>query len=190
MNFKIKSKNDRQLYTPIPIYLIYLILFLFIIINSCSAVNPNNFKREKVDDSIKSNLYEGIIRMSSKKVIKTSEGFFIELENISPNDIFIYRPWAKNIEKKIGDNWIKVKILYCPCGQYCDPPPIKKILLPGQKYRQYWNLFEGWCDESSTDETPKTIEYKVTKGHYRITSFYGLKNGDEKTIIEEFEIIE
>ncbi len=135
-------------------------------------------------------LCEKTIRISYKETVKQTEGFSLDIKNVSKDEIFIHYPGYKPIEKKKGDEWVKVKILYCPCGQNCDAPPQKKILNPGQKYRVYWNLLEGWCEENLNGGIPKTIEKKVESGRYRISLFYSQGNEEKVTIIKEFEIVE
>jgi hypothetical protein len=172
------------------IVLILPSLFLFFSCHesrSCLKSRDLSTYNEWADTIIESETHNNILKLRYTQKILLSETFALEIENISNYEIFIYYSSFKDIEKKYGNTWIKVKILYCPCGQDCGAPPSKKVISSHQKYRLNWNLQEGWCEKDSNNEFI-TNEFKVTPGLYRINITYSETGRAERTITTEFEI--
>lgn len=121
--------------------------------------------------------------------IKIGETQIFEIFNGSDDRIIVYNPAIKNIERLEGKEWRKVRILYCPCGANCEPPPETKVLIPDEKHILRWNLTESWCGEMQENNIPKTERIDPTPGLYRIKVRYSTSEGPKKTIWKEFKII-
>ncbi len=129
------------------------------------------------------------IELNVPKEVKQNGHISFEFANSTFNEVTVHAPAFKHIERQESGKWIKVKILYCPCGADCIPPPKTKTLKPGETHKYSWNLTESWCDKKKTNNIQKTIERKSTIGIYRTTLYYSLDGIQQEKLIKEFNII-
>ncbi|MDF1550570.1 MAG: hypothetical protein P1P88_22300 [Bacteroidales bacterium] len=123
------------------------------------------------------------------KEVKQGSTADFSFTNNTGEKIIIHGPAFKNIEKFENNVWRKVKIIYCPCGADCIPPPKTKMLLPGQKHDYSWNLMESWCDKRKKNKNNATVETISLPGLYRIAIHYSLDSINQIKIEREFSII-
>lgn len=119
--------------------------------------------------------------------VKLTDTFILNIKNNSDDNLTIVSPAVAIIEKFEENTWRRVRILYCPCGANCIPPPKEKHLKKGQNHEYKWNLKESWCGEKQENGIPETIEKEPQTGLYRIRVNYVFK-GESKKIEKQFEI--
>lgn len=129
------------------------------------------------------------IHIKSPKEVNKDSQISFEFVNSTSKEVIIQNPAIKNIYKYVEGNWIKVRILYCPCGADCIPPPKTKRLKPGETHKYSWNLKESWCGKKRTNNIFNTIEHKSSVGIYRTTIFYSSDKNKQGKIIKKFNII-
>lgn len=128
------------------------------------------------------------IELSAKKVYHSGEKISFSLKNTTDDVVKILRPMEKFIYKKVGEQWKRVNILYCPCDASCPPPPEKQELTKNSYLKINWNQKEDSCSEERINGVRKTIEKQVDAGIYRLEINFETSTGKRDTIYYEFEI--
>lgn len=159
-----------------------VILLLFISIIACKS-NENIETNQSKKDSSRPLL----VNMPSE--IKLRENLPLDIYTKIDSGVLLYDPMLLRIEKLNTGKWEPVRILHCPCGANCIPPPREKLLQKDEKWAMSWNLIESWCEKGTKDSIPETIEKHVIPGKYRIILFYSYNNKNRIKLTKEFQII-
>lgn len=158
------------------ILLLFIIPFLAF---KCSTTK--SVKKEKTDYPLE---------ISYQEEIKTNGSFETIIKNISDTEVALMYPHIKNIDINEKDMWRRVKIILCPCGANCEPPPKEKTLKPGEIHKVKWNLRESWCELNEETKIKEEVKEDPKIGEYRITVRYKANENEEKSIVKHFKIIE
>lgn len=133
---------------------------------------------------------DGPVQVSLNEELQFGDTLIVKVLNVSDQQIVIYSPLLKNIEKLERNKWRKVRILYYPCGSYYEPAPKKLKLALGEIHTLKWNLIESWCGEMQENRIPKLEKRESKSGLYRITIQYSVETGLMEEIRKEFKILE
>lgn len=134
----------------------YLILVVFFVFSCKSTSKSNSSQIGVVSDD-----FEEIERVLSKETVN------VKVKNISGKDIFILDPLKKVIERRNGDLWESVSVLYCDCGgPPCPAPPNERSIENGGLFSFSWDLLVEECKSEGSSRT--TVKTKATKGDYRV----------------------
>jgi hypothetical protein len=123
-----------------------------------------------------------------KIIVIEDESISFVVTNSSTDSIYIYQPKQINIEKLIDNSWVKLRILYCPCGAPCAKPPEKIGIINGGEYTMTWDKNESWCGEKNEVGIPETIKERVSNGKYRLRVLYSNSNNQKEVLYKEFEL--
>ncbi len=156
------------------VFIIFLVFFAY----SCKT-QKNAMQTVKIADNIE---------LSAKKVYDSGERITISLKNPSDNVVQILRPMEKFIDKKDGEQWKRVNVMYCPCDASCPPPPEKQELTKSSNLKIIWNQKEDSCSKERINGVRKTIEKQVDAGVYRVEINYETSTGNREVYYYEFEI--
>lgn len=178
------SEAQKANLTDIPNLMknVILILCSVCFLGGCSQIKHTS----ATDKTISENNPVLIVNKEVKQG-NTADFSFI---NNTGKKIIIHNPAFKNIEKFENGVWRKVKIIYCPCGADCIPPPKAKIILPDQKHEYSWNLIESWCDKRKKENNKATVEKMSIPGNYRTTINYSLDSINQIKLVREFSILQ
>lgn len=152
----------------------YLSMLLVVVLFSCKSnqqINKITTLKNK-DWSIE-----------SKKNYQDFNTVTINIVNITKNNLVIFDPFLKNIEKHNGKNWENLKIPYCPCNN-CPPPPEVMSISSNQKYIFTWNKDVVTCNNG------KKVSQKMESGRYRVVFNYGTSQNVKsfEKLVVEFEM--
>ncbi len=143
-------------------------------------------KTTKVNDGNKSEQSVDLqINLKEKYVV--GETIKIEITNVSGDELVLLNPTKTNIQKKVGDNWKSVRIIYCPCDAPCREPIGEMNLPNGKVVNLNWNQKEGHCGKITDAGIRETIYENVEKGAYRLVVAYK-NNNKTNEITKEFKI--
>lgn len=154
------------------------ILAICIFIISCKS------KQETISIDLK-----GPVEISMPKNIKLNSNLNATIVVNEEAGIFLFDPMLTRIEKFENNTWNKLRILHCPCGANCEPPPRFKKLSKGEIWEVKWNLKESWCKKNTKNAIPETIEKKAAIGKYRVVIYYGYNQTERIKYTKEFQII-
>lgn len=129
------------------------------------------------------------INLEMPEVIEDNKQLNIAITTDLSEGIILFDPMLVRIEKQHENSWQQVRILHCPCGAHCEPPPKWIKLSPEKPWSMKWNLSESWCENTSKGEIPETMERKADSGEYRVVIFYGYNEQDRIKLTKEFKII-
>lgn len=121
--------------------------------------------------------------------IKLGENLHFDIYTNLDSSVILFDPMLLRIEKFDQGKWKQVRILHCPCGANCIPPPREKLLKKDEKWPMSWNLMESWCEKENSESIPKTIENPVKPGKYRTVLYYSYKSQERIKLTKEFQII-
>jgi len=109
-----------------------------------------------------------------KSVDKISENtpFYLSIKNITDDTVVIHHPYAKRFYREGEEK--PFRIIQCPCGAHCAPPPKYIKLKPEEVLEINWNLKEGYCKEVEGEDMPIAIENFVGPGNYKLWVQWGL----------------
>jgi len=144
-------------------------------------------KTKEIVTSKKNEEIDSSFNIEFKKELTFQDLFVFTISNNSVDTLTILNPAIAYIEKLENETWRRVRIIYCPCGANCIPPPKVKQLLKGQNHKYKWNLKESWCGEKQENGIPETIEKDFQEGIYRIKIEYVFKR-ETKKIEKQFKI--
>ncbi|MFC2152014.1 hypothetical protein ACFLSE_05750, partial [Bacteroidota bacterium] len=130
-----------------------------------------------------------IVQIKMPEQIKSNQNLKYEILTQTDKGIILYDPMLVRIERFESGEWKQLKILHCPCGAYCIPPPREKRLNKNETWTYSWNLVESWCENKKGQEIPETIEIKAVPGQYRSVIFYGNTDSERLKLTKEFKII-
>ena len=130
---------------------------------------------------LEANEHQRDVQIVAEDTYKQSNIAEFQVKNITEGEeLYVYTPKDLVIEKSINGNWEKLRVLYCPCGASCPPPPEWKKLVPNQSLTISWDLHEEWCEASDpTVRVPETHSRYAGKGLYRIVILFARKRGGE-----------
>ncbi|MCU0446736.1 MAG: hypothetical protein MUE85_17655 [Microscillaceae bacterium] len=143
--------------------------------------NPAHTNRLAAENPVASQLAYSFVGATS---YTKSDTIRIKFKNISESVLVVYKPKPVFIEKKVGNEWQKVQILYCPCGASCPPPPAQQLLDLNKEMAFFWTQIENWC----VDKVEETRQ--ASTGQYRLRVQYSTSptNYDRQMAYYEFEI--
>lgn len=154
------------------IYLNFLFLSM-LFLGSCST------QQESIPPGV-SNFSDHIAVQCKDNYEKGEEATFIVTNKSKKEELFLFHPKEKFIEKRTDEGWKRVNIRYCPCGASCPPPPEWEALNPEATKTIKWDLNEEWCDDTNTErKVPETKEKYAGAGTYRFVLRYSLDKGKE-----------
>jgi hypothetical protein len=131
------------------------------------------------------------LTVESKIIYENNERATFKITNESQEEeLFLSHPEEIEIEKQTKSGWKDIKVLYCPCGASCPPPPQWGVLKPQGTRTVSWNLKEQWCEGTSLHgNIPKTKTKYAGKGNYRFVVRYTLNKDKEKiTYYKNFQL--
>lgn len=122
-------------------------------------------------------------KIEALKDYKDSETVSFKIINNTKSNLIIFDPLLKNIEKYNGENWVKVDIPYCPCGD-CTNPPETILIASGKEYIFNWDKNLTTCIDEK-----KSIQ-KTIPGHYKVVFKYESEVNVRslKEVIVEFDL--
>ncbi|NOQ25046.1 MAG: hypothetical protein GQ564_06750 [Bacteroidales bacterium] len=129
------------------------------------------------------------LQISVPAQIKIGQQLKIVLSTNLDEGIILFDPMITKIEKLEDSKWRRVRIVQCPCGANCIPPPNEKIISKNETWTRSWNLVESWCEKNPKQGFPKTNKLEPTVGKYRAVLYYGYNNIERIKLTKEFEII-
>ena len=144
---------------------------------------------KKTADKPEGSMKTEVVTIQSKSEYQQGDPVNFMVQNNHPEmTLKLYHPLELTIEKKSENDWEQVKILYCPCGASCPPPPEYREVKPKQAYQLAWDQKTSWCGEMQDNGIKKYHEKLVTPGEYRLVLQYQFEN-ELKTIYKRFKII-
>lgn len=108
--------------------------------------------------------------------------------NKTDSIIHVFNYQQLHIEREVGNDWEKLRILPCPCGAPCVKPSEYIEVLIGNHLDFIWNLEESWCGERNETPIPETLTSPATPGKYRIKILYSHLFKDQQIIYKEFNL--
>lgn len=152
----------------------YLSVLLFVVFFSCKSN-----QQVKKNTPLKNQDWS----VESEKNYQDLNSVAIKIVNTTKNNLVIFDPFLKKIEKFDGENWGKIKIPYCPCGN-CPPPPETMSISSNQKHTFIWNKDLVTCNDG------KKVTQKMESGRYRVIFNYGKSQNVKyfEKLVVEFEI--
>lgn len=148
---------------------------LLIVLFSCSSLNKTT---DEVSDKN--------ITISYKQSINNID---FKVQNLNKQNIYYVKKNTLDIERHEDGNWLRVKILPCPCDAPCRELNNEIVIKPNEIIDIKWNMIESWCGKSNgTDFVRETITKKVDKGRYRIKFTLKHEDGSIFQLIKEFNI--
>ena len=152
------------------------IQFLFLILLfSCSSLN-------KSSEEIK----EGPIEFTYEQ---NDENILFNVKNINKQLVYYVKKNVLDIEKYIEGEWVRVKILPCPCDAPCREINQEIEIKPNEVLDIKWDMIESWCGKSNgIDFVRETIINKVDKGRYKVKFTFKYEDGNGKIL--EFLLIQ
>lgn len=154
-----------------------LLIFVFIVINACSA-NKTVVEQTKKEDH----------QQNIKIELSKEENFKFLIKNTSDRSVYLYQPSRLVIEKYTDQKWKSVKILHCPCDAPCQPPQEKYLLERDSSYTLRWNKMLSWCGKRKEAMVRETITEPAKKGKYRLVIRLHDEGKVGQTIYKEFRI--
>jgi len=152
----------------------YLSVLVLVIFLSCKSN-----QQVKINTPLKNQDWS----VDSEKKYQDFDFVNIKIVNTTKNNLVIFDPFFKNIEKYDGQNWKKIATPYCPCGN-CPPPPETMSIPSNQKHTFVWNKDLVTCING------KKTNQKMESGRYRVIFNYG-KSKNVKSfekLVVEFEM--
>ncbi len=110
------------------------------------------------------------------------------LINNSSKPIKIQMAEKLYIEKFTKGNWIKLRILPCPCDAPCARLEEQIEIPVMEKYLLSWNKNESWCGNRNEKGIRETLTKKVEPGRYRIRIIQKNEGTKNSVIYKEFQI--
>lgn len=147
------------------------IIVLFLFLYSC-AICPIAISKKKSLNK------DWLVHVSKNHEDK--DNLKITLTNNCIENLTIFDPFQKHIEKYDGNTWNKITILYCVCGN-CAPPPEMLGVISKENFIFSWNKNVEKCISG------KIQKEKSLSGRYRIIIKYAktpLARSLEKLIVE------
>jgi hypothetical protein len=120
-------------------------------------------------------------------IIKQDDNIVFQINNISSNSVTLYQPLRLQIEKLENDNWVRLKILPCPCDAPCQPPEEKIEILSGESFILTWDKKESWCGTERVGNIRNTVYKTAEKGIFRI-KLQIISNESKEVIYKKFEL--
>jgi len=155
----------------------YLIVIL-IFICSCSAQKNSLKKIENVTE-------DNIVDISYQK---EANGISFTIKNLNNSEISYVKRNKLEIDRLLNGEWIRVKILPCPCDAPCKEINQDILIKPNKSLNIDWNMTESWCGKKENEFVRETITKKVENGEYRISIMLKDVDGIFKQISKEFII--
>jgi len=121
--------------------------------------------------------------VTSEKKYENTDAVDIQITNNTENNLVIFDPFVKRIEKFDGENWTKIRVPYCACGN-CPPPPEVMPISSKEKHTFTWNKNIDSCKNG------RKTSKKMESGRYRVIFNYGTSQNVRsfEKLIVEFEI--
>lgn len=147
-----------------------LLIFLLTSICSCS-------KRVVAQGSeIEEQTFQVVERSVNSSEIR------ILLKNTTDSQLLLHNPLEKRIERKNGDEWEKVSVLYCDCGVSCAPPPEVLQLESGGTYTFEWDRNIEKCVEAN--KQLMTERSQAQTGSYLAVFYYSIQGTSERQLLK------
>lgn len=118
---------------------------------------------------------------------QNNEVIEFSLKNLNNEAVNLVKKNTLNIEKLQNGEWVRVKILPCPCDAPCREINDEIIIKPNESYLIKWNMIESWCSKERKEFIRETISQKAGKGKYRL-KIQLIEGNNNKTIIKVFDI--
>lgn len=126
------------------------------------------------------NLKSGPWSITALEDYSKEEDVKVTFTNNTQQNIIVYNPLRKNIERLVDKSWIPVEVVYCSCRP-CPAPPESREVRPGRSYAVKWSKKEDNCNQN------KFTQSLCKSGVYRISISYRI-NGTRSVESVEFEI--
>ena len=146
----------------------YLLYFVFLI--GCNSVNISNQK-------------ESIHELDNIEITdnQDSHKVLFNIKNLNNSAVFYVKRNKLEIDKLVGGEWIRVKILPCPCGAPCREINEDIAIEPHKSISIKWSMIESWCGERTENKfVRETISQRVNQGKYRLNIIIKDKKGQKK----------
>lgn len=108
--------------------------------------------------------------------------------NLSDSTVFIHHYYKLHIEWQKDESWIPLRILSCPCGAPCARPAEFVGISGGENFVWEWDMQESWCGDLDESLIPKTLNFKISPGVYRVRVVYGFGLKDIFNYYKSFTI--
>ena len=161
--------------------LAFLNILIIITIFACKS-------KQSVVHEIQETDNDQAIQINMPAQISIGNNLKIEISTTLDEGVILFDPMLIRIERFENGEWKRVRILHCPCGANCEPPPRKKLISKNDTWSMSWNLVESWCENEKDQEIPKTIELPAAPGKYRSVFYYGYNVKERIKLTKEFQI--
>ena len=108
---------------------------------------------------------------------KDGESVTIKLTNTTDASLSILDPFNKVVQRKNGEKWDKINLIYCLCEVSCPPPPEEKKIGPGSVYTFSWDKKGKSCNGN------KTVRTAVGSGNFQVVITYTKERASQKLIV-------
>ena len=156
---------------------LYLFLFFLILFSGCKS-------SQKISEQKDQQSGRDLLDI----VVDNNEIINFQLINSSSRPIKIQMPEKLYIEKFNNGNWIKQRILPCPCDAPCAKMQEQIEIQAGEKYVLIWDKNESWCGNRNEKGIRETLIKKVGSGKYRIRIILKNEEGKNSVLYKEFQI--
>lgn len=119
---------------------------------------------------------------------ETNDNLVFNIQNRSSEGTITLRQNKLHIERKVNNQWEKIKVLNCPCGAPCARQSELIEIPSGNNYVFIWNKKESWCGKKSEKGIPETIETTSQQGLYRVRFVYSTTQNKQQVIYQEFNV--
>ena len=147
------------------------LIVLFLFFYSCAishVVSPNNKNLNN----------DWLVHISKNH--EDENNVKITITNTLTENLTVFDPFQKHIEKYDGNTWKRIPVFYCVCGNCAPPPEILAVISKGN-FIFSWNKNEEKCING------KVRKEKSPSGRYRVIINYAktpVARSLEKLIVE------
>ncbi|MCB8964284.1 MAG: hypothetical protein H6536_04495 [Bacteroidales bacterium] len=108
--------------------------------------------------------------------------------NTSVDSIFIHNHNQIHIEQFVDGQWVKLRILNCPCGAPCAKPAEFIAIAPQGRLTFTWDKKQSWCGAKKSHGIPETLTQPVTLGRYRVLVVFSTDKRTIELYYKEFSL--
>lgn len=118
----------------------------------------------------------------------TGHSVHFTVQNKSAGPVFIHNHRQLHIEQLNGAEWVKLRVLSCPCGAPCAKPSEFIEISPEGVFELSWDRAESWCGEKNPYGIPETVRAEAPSGRYRVMVVFSTNGTNTGVFYKEFDI--
>jgi hypothetical protein len=119
---------------------------------------------------------------------ENEQEIIFKIQNTNNYPVVMAQPDQLTLQQQQGEQWQRVRTLYCPCGASCPSPREFVELSPEAFTLLSWDKKESWCVHNTPQRIPETAEKPAEKGNYRLVVSCGQHPKTTHTIYYEFKL--